>query len=185
MTDAGGTGDAELTLRTRALEAVFAGISRSRMAGLPVMNTALQVEAVGFGLEPARPRDDEQHRPAPRDATGILVTPWFMNLVWLPLARRDTPALIGATRVRNIGHEQFAFTGAHEDGLGSFEACSMFSPMFEFATQADAIATASALLAQLRRRVDALPDARSDSALATPARRAFLLGRAGMREHAP
>jgi [NiFe] hydrogenase assembly HybE family chaperone len=184
MTGADRTGHAELTLRTRALQAVFAGISRSRVAGLPFMNTALQVEAVGFGLEPAPPRDDAQHRPDPRAATGILVTPWFMNLVWLPVARCDTPALIGTTRVRNIGHTQFAFTGSHEDGLGSFEACSMFSPMFEFATQADAIATAWALLAQLRRRADAPPDARPDSALTAPARRAFLLGRAA-QEHAP
>jgi len=171
----------ELTLRTRALEALFDGIARSRMAGLPFMNVALRVEAIDFGLEPCGEQDTLRCTPESRHASGVLVTPWFMNLVRFPLVRRNTPARVGTSRVRQIGQEQFAFTCAHEDSFGSFEACSLFSPVFEFATQAGAIATASALLAQLRQPVvdPAGPE------IAAPARRSFLLGRVATQRQAP
>ncbi|WP_018904272.1 [NiFe]-hydrogenase assembly chaperone HybE [Variovorax paradoxus] len=181
MTLTHGAGHAELTLRTRALEALFDGIAHSRMAGLPFMNTALRVEAVDFGLEPLGGRSEVQAASESGNAAGVLVTPWFMNLVRFPLVRRDMPARVGTSRVRQVGHEQFTFTGAHEDGFGSFEACSMFSPMFEFGTQADAIATASALLAQLRRPVIAS----GEPVAAAPARRSFLLGRGATQRQAP
>ena len=177
MTLTHGAGHDELTLRTRALEALFDGIARTRMAGLPFMNGALRVEAVDFRLEPSRGPHPVQGAPESAHAAGVLVTPWFMNLVRFPLVRRDMPARVGTMRVRKVGHEQFTFTGAHEDSFGSFEACSLFSPMFEFGTQADAIATASALLAQLRRPVVA--------GAAVPARRSFLLGRGATPRQAP
>jgi [NiFe] hydrogenase assembly HybE family chaperone len=177
MTLTHGAGHVELTLRTRALEALFDGIARSRMAGLPFMNGALRVEAVDFRLEPSRGRDEVQDTAESGHAAGVLVTPWFMNLVRFPLVRRDMPARVGTSRLRHVGHEQFTFTGAHEDSFGSFEACSLFSPVFEFGTQADAIATASALLAQLRQPTAARP--------APPARRSFLLGRGATQRQAP
>ncbi|SDH81826.1 [NiFe]-hydrogenase assembly chaperone HybE [Variovorax sp. OV700] len=179
MTLTHGAGHAELTLRTRALEALFDGIARSRMAGLPFMNSALRVEAVDFALEPSRGSDELQDTAESGHAAGVLVTPWFMNLVRFPLVRRDTPAQVGTSRLRKVGQEQFAFTGAHEDAFGTFEACSLFSPVFEFAAQADAIATASALLAQLHQRVVARAEP------GAPARRSFLLGRGGMQRQTP
>ena len=179
MTAAPGFEDPELLLRTRALEALFDGIARSRMAGLPIMNAALHVEAVDFALEPADKPGVARDLSGARGAVGILITPWFMNLVWLPLVRRDTRGQVGASRLRNIGLERFSFTGAHEDPFGSFEACSMFSPMFEFTTHSAATATASTLLAQLRR-----PVARPDSRRPVPPRRAFLLGRGTARDAA-
>ena len=181
MTHTHGDGHDELTLRTRAFEALFDGIGRARMAGLPFMNNALRVEAVDFRLEPSPGPDAVQGTPESAHAAGVLVTPWFMNLVRFPLMRRDTPARVGTCRVRQVGREQFTFTGAHEDGFGSFEACSMFSPMFEFGTQANAIATASALLAQLRRPVIASAEAGA----AAPARRSFLLGRSATQRQVP
>lgn len=177
MTLTHGAGHDELTLRTRAFEALFDGIARARMAGLPFMNNALRVEAVDFRLEPSRGPDPVQGTPESAHATGVLVTPWFMNLVRFPLVRRDMPARFGTMRVRKVGQEQFTFTGVHEDSFGSFEACSLFSPVFEFGTQADAIATASALLAQLRQPTAARP--------AAPARRSFLLGRGATQRQAP
>jgi len=181
MTHTQAPGHDELTLRTRAFEALFDGIAHARMAGLPFMNNALRVEAVDFRLEPSRGPDPVQGTPESAHAAGVLVTPWFMNLVRFPLVRRDMPARVGTMRVRKVGHEQFTFTGAHEDSFGSFEACSLFSPVFEFGTQGDAIATASALLAQLRQPVvaPAAPGA------AVPARRSFLLGRGATQRQAP
>ena len=174
-------GHDELTLRTRAFEALFDGIARARMAGLPFMNNALRVEAVDFRLEPSRGPDAVQGTPESAHAAGVLVTPWFMNLVRFPLVRHDMPARVGTSRLRHVGQEQFAFTGAHEDAFGSFEACSLFSPVFEFGTQADAIATASTMLAQLRRPLVA----RMEPGVAAPARRSFLLGRGATQRQAP
>lgn len=46
-------------------------IAEQRMKGLPFLNPALEVEAVGF-------RTWEGHQ------VGVLITPWFMNLVLIP-----------------------------------------------------------------------------------------------------
>ncbi len=53
------------------LEAVYRDVVRPRMQGLPVYNTALRVEALGF-----RPREGH--------CSGVLITPWCMNLLLLP-----------------------------------------------------------------------------------------------------
>jgi [NiFe] hydrogenase assembly HybE family chaperone len=150
-----------LRARSDTLAAHFAEVARTRMAGVPVLNPALRVEAVGF----ARWADEHD---APESGLGILITPWFMNLVRLPLLRDEATAGIGCTRRHAIGGRTFEFIGAHEASIGAFAACSLFSPMFEFAEQARARDTASAVLAELR----------DTSAVATPARRSFLFGRA-------
>ena len=140
-----------------ALEALFVRIAATRMAGIPILHPGLRVRALGFAAEPAGPV-----------AVGVLVTPWFMNLVRLPLAADEPMARDGETRARAVGLERFDFIGASEPGFGRYEACSLFSPMFEFVDQAAAEATAQAVLDTLRRP---LPAAAVD-----PSRRALLLG---------
>jgi [NiFe] hydrogenase assembly HybE family chaperone len=145
--------------RVAALEALFERIAATRMQGVPMLNERLKVQAVGF--EQAQPDDA---------LAGVLVTPWFMNLVWLPPeAETQAPTAVGATRLRRVGAESFAFIGAHEDGFGAYEACSLFSPMFEFADHDAALATAQAVLDTLRRPQPEAP--------ALTSRRALLLGR--------
>jgi [NiFe] hydrogenase assembly HybE family chaperone len=163
----------QVAVRAQALEDLFGDIARTRMAGLPVMHPGLRVEAVGFLHDPAGDPAGAPGAPALPGATGILVTPWFMNLVWMPLRRSDAPARIGASRLRRVGSEQFAFTGAHEERFGAFEACSLFSPMFEFRTQAEATATAAALLSQLRAQA---PGQAERERPLVAARRSFLFG---------
>lgn len=124
--------------RVAALQALYEHIAASRMAGLPILHPGLQVRALGF-------------EPAPGGAWGVLLTPWFMNLAWLPDEGDPSPPLApGATRKRVLGTECFEMTGAHEDAIGAFEACSLFSPMHDFADQAAALATAAAALQHLR-----------------------------------
>lgn len=152
--------------RAHRLEAVFRDIAATRMAGLPVCNTALQVQAIGFECD----RED------PAIALGVLLTPWFMNLVRLPLDP-SRPALLreGESARRVHGGRALEFLGAFEPDLGPFESCSLFSPVFEFAEQRVAAATAREVLALLRRgpAVSAGP-----APVATPgSRRAFLVGR--------
>jgi [NiFe] hydrogenase assembly HybE family chaperone len=114
MTDA-----APLPDPSAALETVFRAVAE-RMAGLPIVNPALGVEAVGF---------------APWDAhwLGVMVTPWFMNLVlaprqpacWRPLAP-------GAKQTWRFPAGDYEFIGAQEPGVGEFQICSLFSPVLEF-----------------------------------------------------
>lgn len=157
------TPQARLGERTRALETLFADIALTRMAGVPVLHRGLRVEAVDFALHAA----DEP------GALGVLLTPWFMNMVWFPLERSDHPARVGLSHTRVVGGEAFAFIGAHEVQFGSFEACSLFSPMFQFADHAAARATAAAVLASLRAHKPAADEKPSP-------RRSFLFGRSAV-----
>lgn len=120
----------------------FTEIAEQRMQGLPVMNPALQVEALGFAIEL-----DEYG--VPDGVLGILLTPWFMNLIWLPMNRANTLAP-GAGASRALHGQQLDFIGAEDEQLGRYESCSLFSPMFEFADQAIARATAEQVLVLLR-----------------------------------
>jgi [NiFe] hydrogenase assembly HybE family chaperone len=141
--------------RVAALEALFRDIGATRMRGVPMLHPGLAVQAVGFEA-------------ADGGALGVLMTPWFMNLVWLP-ADDACPLPVGTTLRRSVGHEDFDFIAAHEPGFGAFEACSLFSPMFEFADQAAALSTAEHVLAILRAPPPAHPT--------VPSRRALLFGR--------
>ena len=165
--------------RASALEALYRRIAETRMAGVALCHPGLQVAALGF-----EPVDDGSA------AVGVLLTPWFMNLVWLPLAdalEGDPPLAVGRTRPRTVGNHGFDFIGCAEEGFGPYEACSLFSPMHEFADQAAARATAEAVLALLRTPAET-PAAAPEQAPApttgpgtapppVPSRRGFLLGR--------
>lgn len=146
-----------LAARIATLEAAFRTIAQTRLRGLPMLNPALAVQAVDFEV-------------ADGHALGVLVTPWFMNLVRLPLDADAGVLPLGESAPREIGGHRFDFLGAHEHTVGAFEACSLFSPMAGFADQAAAVATARAVLAQLRGRPHTRPPER-------PARRGFLFGR--------
>lgn len=156
--------------RVSRLVRVFKDVATTRMAGLPVMNAALRVEAIGF--EP----EGEQ---ADAGLGGVLITPWFMNLVWLPADAGGSPLPVGAMRTRRFGGEQVEFTGAQIAEFGCFEACSLWSPMFDFPDQATARATAHEVLALLRKPV-APP-----SAPEQPSRRALLMGRSAAAGRTP
>lgn len=184
--------DRRLAARVAGLQRAFDQVWRTRMHGLPVLNPALWVEAVDF----ERCEDGQA-------ALGVLVTPWFMNLIRLPLdlpPADETPDWpVGGTRDVEVGGETFGFIGASDPAVGSFGMCSLFSPMFEFASQTAARATAQAVLLSLRGRAEPVADigsvgrtaagaggpatepVRADptgAAPPTPARRAFLFGRA-------
>lgn len=151
--------------RVDGLVRAFEQVERTRMAGVPIMNLKLRVEAVGF--EP----DEDKDAPG---LVGVLISPWFMNLVWLPNDETVPAAPVGATRSRRIGGEALDFIGAEVDDVGRYEACSIWSPMFEFEDQAAARATAKALLELLRK------PAVESVAPAQPARRALLFGRSAV-----
>jgi [NiFe] hydrogenase assembly HybE family chaperone len=130
--------------RVGLLVGAFERIARTRMAGVPILHAGLRTEAVGFAAQA-----DDEGQPG---LLGILITPWFMNLVWLPPTDASVQAgalPVGVSRMRPLGSEPLSFIGAEESGC-RFEACSLFSPMFEFADQAGARAVAQAVLQALR-----------------------------------
>ena len=95
----------------------------------------------------------------------------------LPLQRSDTAVRADERRLRRVGEAEIEFTVASDAAVGVFECCSLFSPMFEFAHQASAVATAQCALDELRQ---AVPAAQAPATLLErPARRSFLFGRQG------
>lgn len=115
---------------SRHLEAVFRDIERTRMAGLPILNTALAVEAIGF-------------TPWQGHWLGALITPWFLNLVLVPGVQGEWPgAAEGERIVRQLPAGDCGFYGCFEPAIGEFHASSVCSPMSRFADQAAARAEA-------------------------------------------
>jgi len=120
-----------------ALEAAFRAILQKSMQDMPVVNPALSVEAVGF-------------RPWHEHWLGILITPWFMNLVLMPrVSAMWSPIGAGESRHYVFPAGVFEFIGASDPALGDYQACSLFSPMFDFADAAGAHDTAVAALEAL------------------------------------
>jgi [NiFe] hydrogenase assembly HybE family chaperone len=158
--------------RVAHLELVFSQIASTRMHGVPVLNPMLHVQALGFEVQ------GEEDAPL---LQGILITPWFMNLLRLPLASdaaERVPAP-GSKRKHLCGGQLFEFIAGYEDALGGYEACSLFSPMFEFADHAGAVATAAEVLKLLRTPTAAAASAPTGPDATVPSRRGFLLGRLG------
>ena len=127
------------------LEAVFSHIAATRMNGVPLVNPALAVEAIGFrrwqlGAADAEVADGPLW-------LGILLTPWFMNLLLLPATADALPAVPpgGSVPVALPGGT-LPFLAGSEDGIGAYRMCSLFSPLQQFADQASARATAVEML---------------------------------------
>ena len=118
------------------LEDHYRRVGERSMRDLPIYNDALSVEAVGFAL----------HGEA---IAGILITPWFMNVVLQPLDDRlaSQPPGLSFAHVFPVG--TLDFTVADIDAVGRIGTCSLFSPMFDFGDMDTARATASAALAEI------------------------------------
>jgi [NiFe] hydrogenase assembly HybE family chaperone len=90
-----------------------------RVKGMPIYNPTLAIEAIGF-------REHEGRH------LGVLVTPWFMNVMALPSAE-DLKVWVKDSTVRIVlpsGAYDFMITELQDVGLvGSF---SLFSTMTEF-----------------------------------------------------
>ncbi len=120
------------------LEMTYARIQKERMRDIPLLNRKLRAEAVGFC-------DWGTH-----SAIGVLVTPWFMNLMLVSTEREawgDLP--VGSTVQQTFPSGRYEFIVGEEVRIGRYQMCSLFSPMFEFEDQAAAVATADAVMSAL------------------------------------
>jgi [NiFe] hydrogenase assembly HybE family chaperone len=126
---------AEMEARTKALVADFTEVFHARMRDLPMVNQALHVQAVGF-------------QPHEGGFLGILIAPWFMNLVFLPGAGHGAqPA--GTREVLSFPSGDYEFMHARREMAGPYLACALFSPMGEFTSQLQAVEVARAVMAEL------------------------------------
>lgn len=151
--------DHAMDLRVCALAVHFREIGDARMRELPFYNPKLSVQACGF----SRFGDSE--------LIGALVTPWFMNLMLLPLEPVAAhPHCFGQWRVIALpgGARRFMYGG--DAGIGGYWAHSLHSPMQKFVSQAHACSEARAQLAQVLAAEPAAPHVESTG------RRAFLGG---------
>lgn len=125
---------------TDSIDRLVAGyrrIDRERMRGLPIYNDALQVEAVGF-------------RPHARCLCGVLITPWFMNLVLLPaVGEQWSASTFGEKVIWQFNAGEFEFTRAVLEETGTHLSASLFSTVQDFSDQDTAREVAETVLEQL------------------------------------
>jgi [NiFe] hydrogenase assembly HybE family chaperone len=114
----------------------YQAIHRERMRDLPIVNSKLAVEAVGF--EQWEDKD-----------LGVLITPWFMNLVLLPDADRLKNMPQGERVECQFPSGPCELTVYHDEHLGSYLAAVLFSTVADFPDQDVARAVAEEALAQI------------------------------------
>jgi [NiFe] hydrogenase assembly HybE family chaperone len=119
------------------IERTFGRIAAGAMADLPLNNPALRVEAVGFRLWQGL-------------WVGVVITPWAINLLLLPAGSSAfAPLALGKRHTWTFPSGDYPFMGSADADLGPYQFCSLFSPTFEFTTQADARTAAHAAMAAL------------------------------------
>lgn len=122
---------------TQRLVADFREIWHAKMRDVPMVNKLLSVEAVGFQLVDGRP-------------LGVLISPWFMNLVQLPAEGEDWSGLVaGQKELIGFGSGDYEFVHNTREQIGGYKACSLFSPMGEFKSQMQAKDVAQAVMVAL------------------------------------
>jgi [NiFe] hydrogenase assembly HybE family chaperone len=125
---------------TDAVDRLVAGyrsIECQRMRGLPICNAVLQVEAVGF-----RPRGD--------CLCGVLITPWFMNLVLLPAVRENWSASASGSKINcRFPTGEYEFTLSVPEGIDAHLSTPLFSTLQDFPDQDTARRVAEEVLERL------------------------------------
>lgn len=122
---------------TTKLVADFREVWHSKMRDVPMVNKVLHVEAVGWQMHEGRP-------------LGVLISPWFMNLVMLPGEDEDWSDLTAGTKeLIAFPSGDYEFIHNTRDMTGGYKACSLFSPMGDFNTQMQAQEVARAVMVAL------------------------------------
>ena len=123
--------------RVDQLTQAFRDIASADMEGLAVMNHSLRVEAVGFTPWEGR-------------VVGVLIAPWFMNLVLLPGPDESWDELKdGSKAVWGLPSGEYEFTVARLDPIGVYQSCALFSSVLDFPDQATARAVAQTVMREL------------------------------------
>lgn len=117
-----------------ALIDAYRCVDQERMQDLPFRNSALSVEAVGF-----QPWDGGQ--------LGVVITPWFMNLILLQGVDMDWSGhKHGDLVARTLPSGVYEFIHGDLERFGVIQSCSLMSPVPEFEDMASARATAEEVM---------------------------------------
>ena len=114
--------DVQTLISSRALVGRYTEIYEQRMQGLPFVNTKLSVEAIGF-------REFEDFE------LGVLISPWFMNLVILPDANLDDRLEQGRKINVRLPTETVEFMTVQDEELGLYLSAVLFSSVTDFPDQ--------------------------------------------------
>jgi len=120
------------------LERRYRRILAERMADLPFLNPHLSVRAIGF-------------QPWNGDLLGVMLTPWFMNLMLLPGPQGWSGRTAGQQLLQSFPSGDYRFTVGAEPDIGVYQMCSLFSPALQFPDQETAEAVARQILLDLLR----------------------------------
>lgn len=119
------------------LVADFQEIYNGKMKDVPIINHALQIEAVGFQAYKGQ-------------FLGVLISPWFMNLVLLPDTHEDWSELIPGTKeLIAFPSGEYEFLHNYRELVGGYKSCSLFSPMGDFSSQLQAKDVAEAVMKEI------------------------------------
>jgi len=122
---------AQAALIAERLALRYQQIAETAMVDVPICNSALGVASCGFRVWGGQ-------------ALGIMVTPWFMNLLAVDLpGHQSAPAANRATVKMLLPVGEVDFIAGELDDIGRVDACSLFSPVFEFENMEAAIETAN------------------------------------------
>lgn len=125
-----------MTIKVADLVARYQAIYEERMRDLPIVNARLAVEAVGF-----EQWEDQD--------LGVLITPWFMNLVLLP-GSDELAALPQGEQIECLFPSgPCEMTVYQDEELGSYLAAVLFRTVADFPDQETARAIAEEALAQI------------------------------------
>jgi [NiFe] hydrogenase assembly HybE family chaperone len=146
----------------RVLADHFVDIHQRVMHDTPMSNNDLQVESIGFQVY-----SDQ--------VLGIVITPWFMNLVLTARPGETLPeGRIGDRRSLKMPAGSVDFMIGELPDFGRLDTCSLFSPMFDFADHQTAHDTALAVIDKL---MQVPPEVVQEPAMVS--RRALLRGKMG------
>ena len=116
------------------IEQTFNKIHIENMQGIPILNPAIEVQALGFQEIDGR-------------VLGIIITPWLMNVVILPAEDEDWSHMqLGDKRPHEFASRTYKFMLNEIDGIGLCQTHSLYSPMREFRSHQQAVAAAQAFL---------------------------------------
>jgi len=115
----------QTTVSSTDLAARFSDIHKQRMQGLPFINAQLEVEAIGF-------REFQDFE------IGVLITPWFMNLILLPSADVRTSIDQGHRINACFPSGDIEFTAAQDEELGLYFSAVLFSTVTDIPDHATA-----------------------------------------------
>jgi [NiFe] hydrogenase assembly HybE family chaperone len=159
--------DANRHPRVRQLLTRLEHVGDTEMRGLPLYNDALVVEGVGFRVHAAA-------------LVGVVITPWFINAIHLPLQPVSIDwAVIGRRVEHRLPSGPVTFTRGGDEITGQYDALSLHSPVNAFTSQDMARREAEGRSNGLFE--PPLAPSEAGESPEDPGRRAFLLGGRGER----